>query len=52
MKRTEEEINELLNKCSEAEEEGASRYPGMTYEEGIHAAIDWMLGYNDDNPLD
>lgn len=52
MTRTEEEINDLLNKCAESEDTGESKYPGMTYEQGIKAAIEWLTGDTDDNPLD
>lgn len=52
MARTEEEINDLLNKCVDAEDTGESKYPGMTYEQGIKAAIEWLTGNTDDNPLD
>lgn len=41
--RTEEEISELLNRCIEAEETGESVYPGMSYEQGIKAAIEWLI---------
>lgn len=51
IKRTEDEINNLLNQCSDAEEEGVSKYPGMKYEDGIKAAIEWLLGYIEDHPL-
>lgn len=50
IKVTEEEINELLNRCSEAEESGESNYPGMLYEQGIKAAIEWLEG--GDYPFD
>ena len=49
--RTKEEIDDLLNRCVESEETGESKYFGMTYEQGIKAAIEWL--YEDgDNPLD
>lgn len=44
MNRTEHEINELLNRCVKAEETGESEYPGMSYEQGIKAAIEWLEG--------
>ena len=50
MKPNEEEINDVLNKCTESEEEGASRWPGMTYEQGVKAATEWMQGYGE-NPM-
>lgn len=51
MERTEKEIDQLLNVCTEAEEHGGSNYPGMTYEQGIKAGIEWLL-YGCDYPLD
>lgn len=42
--RTDKEIDELMNRCIESENTGASEYPGMTYEQGIKAAIEWLEG--------
>ena len=42
--RSNKEINDLLDKCYEAENNGESQYPGMSYEEGIKAAIEWVTG--------
>ena len=44
-------IDELLNQCIESEETGVSKYPGMTYEQGIKAAIEWLFE-GMDYPLD
>jgi len=52
MERPQERIDEILNRCSEQEEEGGSRWPGMTYEQGVSAAIRWMLGETDDDPYE
>ena len=53
IKPTEEEIYALMNKCVEAECEGTTKYRGMTYEQGIKAAIEWLLGLSiDGNPLE
>ena len=50
--KTEKEIDDLLNQCVEAMNKG-SKYPGMTYEEGIDAALCWALnlGRDSDHPL-
>jgi hypothetical protein len=48
---TDDEINEVLNLCSAQADEGRSKYPGMTYEQGIEAAIRWMQG-DDSNPME
>ena len=48
--RTQKQIDELLNRCMEAEETGESAYPGMSYEQGIKAAFEWLEG--GDYPFD
>ena len=45
---TENEIDNVLNECMEKEELGETKYPGMTYEQGVKAALE---GYGE-NPLD
>jgi hypothetical protein len=41
--RSAQEIEDLKNKAEDANAEG-SKYPGMSYEEGIAAALSWVLG--------
>lgn len=48
---TDEQIDEVLNQCMEQFDKGGSRWAGMTYEQGVKAAIDWMLGEGD-NPME
>ncbi len=48
---TEEQIDEVVNKCVESEETGVSRWPGMTYEQGVKAALEWVQGYGE-NPIE
>ena len=43
-----EALDRVSNWCRDAEDNGESNYPGMTYEQGILAAIDWIQGYEDD----
>ena len=50
-KPSQEEIDNVLNECSEHEELGESKYPGMTYEQGIKNAIEWLQGYGE-NPME
>ena len=47
---TQDEVDEVLNQCMDQADEGGSRFPGMTYEQGVEAAIRWMQG-TDENPL-
>lgn len=42
MKPTEDEIDDVLNRCADQTDEGGSRWPGMSYEQGVEAAIRWM----------
>lgn len=50
LERTEEEIDEQLNKAIEGSYK-PSRWPSMTYEQGVRAAMDWLLGDDDDPPM-
>ena len=51
MNRTEDEINDVLNRCIVSEETGESQWPGMTYEQGVKAALEWVQGYGE-HPLE
>ncbi len=48
--RTENEIDEVLNKADEQLDSG-TKWPGMSYEEGVAAALRWVLGDSDDDPM-
>lgn len=41
-KPTEEEMDEVLNWCADSDDEGQSNFSGMTYEQGVSAAIRWI----------
>lgn len=50
-KPTSNEVDEVLNQCIEQTINGGSKFPAMTFEEGVEAAIRWMQG-DGDNPLE
>lgn len=50
--RTQAEVDEVLNKAQEAEDEGVANWPGQTYEQGVAAALMWVLGHTNDNPME
>jgi hypothetical protein len=52
LKRQDNEVDEVLNKAAEAVDEGTSQWPGMSYEQGVQAALDWILGHTDENPME
>jgi hypothetical protein len=50
--RTDEEIDQLLNECCDQINTGGSKFSGMTYEQGLDAAIRWLTGDADEYPLE
>ena len=39
---SQQDINEVLHQCAEQIDNGGSKFPDMTYEEGIEAALYWL----------
>lgn len=50
--RTQKEIDELLNECNEQILEGGSKFPGMTYEDGIIEVLRWLIDKNMAQPME
>lgn len=50
--RSESEVNELLDACTAMEAAGETKYPGMSYEQGVKYALDWVLGNSDEHPME
>jgi hypothetical protein len=48
--RTDEEIDGQLNEVAEAEDSG-SRWPSMSYEQGVKATLEWVIGTSDHPPM-
>lgn len=51
VKPTQQQIDKQLNLADKGFERGTS-FPGMSYEEGVKNAIEWIMGYTQDAPLD
>lgn len=49
---TDDEIDELWDECDDAVSSGKSNFPDRSYEAGVKAAIAWLLGETNKNPLD
>ena len=47
--RSEAEISDVLNAAVEGID-GGSKYPGMSYEQGIQDMYLWVTGQGDDEP--
>lgn len=50
--RTEEEINEQIDIAYENISQGLSKFPNMTYEEGIKYFYEWVTGQSNEKPFD
>jgi hypothetical protein len=51
--RTEREIEKEVDKIDpEAAASGASKWPGMSFEQGVDAALRWVLGWSDEPPME
>lgn len=48
----EDEMNEQINFTMESVEQGTTRWPGMTYEQGVDAALRWAMGESDEPPME
>ena len=51
VERQSKEIYDLMNWAQEGVDQG-TRYPGMSYEQGILDALMWLDGSSDHNPMD
>lgn len=52
IERTDDEIDEVINKCCDSEDDGKSAWPAMSYEQGVKAALLWVTGQHNDNPME
>jgi len=46
--KTKQEIDIMIAKC----EDNDIDYSGMSYEEGVAAALEWVMGYIDEVPIE
>lgn len=49
--RTKAEIDEQLADAADSLDTGTN-WPGMTYEEGVHAALTWVTGQSTTPPME
>lgn len=45
-------IQNVIDRCSDAERNGVTEYPSMSYEDGVKAALEWIAGYTETPPLE
>ena len=51
VKRTQNEIDAQVNTAAHFMDRG-TKYGGMSYDEGVRQALDWIQGHDDDPPYD
>lgn len=51
IKRTNTEINNVLDSAAAWEDHGGTSVSGMSYEQGVGAGIKWLIGDTDEHPL-
>jgi hypothetical protein len=51
-RKTVEEMDAVVNEVSEQIHAGGSKFPGMSYEEGVEAALRWVLWDDSPNPME
>lgn len=49
---TDDEIGEEINLAVKKQDEGGSNWPGMSYEDGVQAALDWVLDADKERPME
>lgn len=49
--KTREEVNEQIDKAQQSIESGEG-YHGMSYEEGVKAALEWVMGDIEEKPIE
>jgi len=52
IKREPQQIEKLLGEINAQLAAGGTKYRGLSYEEGIDAAIRWLTGETDDHPYE
>jgi hypothetical protein len=52
IKRTEKEIAEVIAKAIDAECEGLTKWPRLTFEQGILQTLAWLFGDADESPME
>lgn len=53
MEKNRDEISEMIQKAMDSrDQDGGSPLFGMSYEEGVIAALDWVTGNMDEPPME
>lgn len=50
--QTQKEIDDLIDRCYHNIDIIGTKFPGMSYEDGIIAAFEWIIGLRGTDPLE
>lgn len=50
--RTSSEIEDVIATAYEIKDDIGSKWPGMSYEDGVTATLEWIKGDRDENPFE
>ena len=49
--KNEKEIQEVIKEADAHVFDGRTKFPSMTYEDGVKAALEWVLGITETDPM-
>ena len=52
IEKTRDEINEMEGRCYDERGNPTHRWPAQSYEEGVVAALLWVTGQSDEEPIE
>ena len=52
MKPIDKDIEKIIDECRDLIDKGKSKFRGMTYEEGVKAALEWVTGMDVPDPME
>ena len=50
--KTENEIYDVIDQATEIVSEEGTKCAGMSYEDGVIAALEWVIGRTDNSPVE
>lgn len=49
---TDDQVDDTIDDAHQNIDQGTSRWPGMTYEQGVADALNWVMGNRDESPFE
>jgi len=50
--RSKDDIEEQIAQALDSKEENGSKFPGMSYEDGVESALMWVIEERDETPME